>query len=209
MRYIIIAAGLLLLLLPATLCAQDENIRGAVVTRTGLLIVWNEPHNNFTIEVKAKTFEQVKNKNLAFLVDGKFLQVVTAFTGDFISDIQKQQQPDEKTILLSHRDWESKYLEQTVGEPLKVDSEAISLANGKPALFWSFLVPEKDRAKVKRQVFLTVCKGESVLVLNGAVTPEVSEQAVRQFLLETINTLRIRERPLSRAEAVELATTVN
>ena len=206
MRYVKIVSLLFLVFVPTVLRAQDENVRGAIATRTGLLIIWNEPENNFTIEIKGKTVERVPNKNLAFLIDGKFLQIVTAHNDDFLTDGQKQQKLDEKTILLTHRNWESKFLEDTVGEKLAVDSEEISLVNSKAALLWSFLVPQKDRDKVKRQVFLSTCKGSSVLVLNGAVTSDVDENAVRRFLLETVATLKIREKPLSQKEAVELAS---
>jgi hypothetical protein len=202
--------GLLLLgFAPVISNGQDEHVRGAVATKTGLLIVWNEPQNNFTIQIRGKAVERVQNKNLAFLIDGKFIQIVTAFNKDFLGGAQSEQKLDEKAILLAHRDWESKYLRETVGEKLTVDSEEISLSDGKPALLWSFLTPEKDREKVKRQVFLTVCKGESVLVLNGAETSEIDRETVRRFLLETIATLKIRKGPLSRADAVELASKTN
>src|SRR5258708_7009814 len=209
MRYIKPLAFLFLLFMPAILRAQDENVRGAIAIRSGLLIIWNEPGNNFTVEIKGKTVERVPNKNLAFMIDGKFLQIVTALDKDFLTDTQKQQKLDERTTLLAHRDWELKYLEQTVGEKLTVDSEEISIPNSKPALIWTFPVPPKDRDKVKKQVFLSVCKAESVLVLNGAVTSDADENVVRRFLLETVATLKIREKPLSRGEAVELASKAN
>jgi len=209
MRCLKLIGLLLLVLTPVVSYAQDDNVRGAVATRSGLLVVWNEPQNNFTIEIKGKAFERVQNDNLAFLMDGKFIQIVTAIDKAFLTDSQQQQRLDERAILRAHRDWESKYLGDTASEKLVVDSEEISLSNGKSALLWSFLSPQKDREKVKRQIFLCVCKGESVLVLNGAETTDVDRDTVRRFLLETIATLKTGEKPLSRAEAVELARKVN
>lgn len=209
MRFTIVVFLLLLVLAPHFSYAQDENVRGAIATGSGLLIVWNEPQNNFTIGIKGKAVRPVPNTNLAFLIDGKFIQVVTAFNKDFLTNSQKLQKLDEKALLLAHRDWESKYMEDTVGEKLAIDSEEMLLTNGKPALLWSFATPERDREKVRRQVFLSVCKGESILVLNGAETPEIDKDTVRRFLLETVLTLKIREKPLSRVEAMELASKAN
>ncbi|MGB7203696.1 MAG: hypothetical protein WBD16_15735 [Pyrinomonadaceae bacterium] len=208
MRYSIIAL-LLHAFFPLFATAQDENVRGAIQTQTGLFIIWNEPNNNFTIEVTGKVVERIPNKNLAFLIDGKFLQIVTAFKKDFLSDKQKEQKLDEKSILSAHLSWESTYLEKTIGEKLEINSEAITLSNSKNAVLWSFLVPKKDQGEVKRQVFLTTVKDESVLVLNGAVTSKVGEDAVRQFLLQTATTLTIRSKPLTLNEAKELASKMN
>ncbi len=202
-------AFLFLVLFPITSFAQDEKVRGAVETKSGLLIVWNEPKNNFTLEVKGKDFERVPNKNIAFLVDGKFLQITSAFNRDFLAEDQRKEKLDEKAILTTHGDWESNYLGQVLGENLKIDSEHIKLSNSKNALLWSFMVPKNVKGEVKKQIFLSVTKGESVLVLNGAVTSTVNEEAVRRFLLETAVTLKVSEKALSRKEAEDLALKIN
>jgi len=197
------------LFLSTTSRAQDENIRGIVRTANGVLVVWNEPGNNFTLEVKGKNFEPIQNKNVAFLLDGKFLQIVTALTSDFLTDAQRQQKLDDKGILTAHREWESKYLEGSIGDKLKLDSEFVSLSNGKTGLLWSFPVPENAGGTVDRQIFLTLVKGDRVMVLNGAVTPTINGAAVRKFLLDTVQTLRTSVNPLTQEDAQKLAGKAN
>lgn len=209
MRFSIKTCILLFLILTGLAAAQDENIRGVVKSPNGILIVWNQPSNNFTLQVKGNDVEPVENRNLAFLIDGKFLQVVTAFKKDFLSDKQKKEDLDDKSILAAHLIWESSYLEQVVGEKLDIISETISLPNNKAAILWSFRTPEKDRGEVLRQVFLTTVNGESVLALNGAVTSSVGESTVRDFLLATAATLSVRDKPLTQKEAKELASKMN
>ena len=203
----ILLASFLLALSTASF-AQDQNIRGAVKSRDGLLIVWNEPDNNFTLYVKSISIEPIPNRNLAFLFDDKFLQIVSAQKNDFLTDAQKKQSLDEAAVLSAHRDWESNYLSGELGEKLKIESEQIKLSNGKPALIWSF-VPPKNSGTVKKQVFITVASRVAIVVLNGASTATVSEQAVRTFLLDTINTLHLTEKPLSQADAVKMASKKN
>ncbi len=209
MRFSIKTCILLILILTGLTTAQDENIRGVVKSPNGILIVWNQPSNNFTLQVKGNDVEPVENRNLAFLIDGKFLQVVTAFKKDFLSDKQKKEDLDDKSILAAHFIWESSYLEQVVGEKLDIISETISLPNNKAAILWSFRTPEKDKGEVLRQVFLTTVNGESVLALNGAVTSSVGESTVRDFLLATAATLSVRDKPLTQKEAKELASKMN
>ena len=201
---IVLFVGLLL----AFVCpgvAQDENVRGAVKTSDGLLIVWNQPDNNFSIRAKGVRLERVPNQNMAFLFDDKFLQVVAALKADFLTNDQKTQSLDEVAVLNTHRDWESKFLSEKLGKKLDVQSEQIKLSDGKSALIWSF-VPPHDAGSVKKQFFLTVVHREAVVFLNGAATATASEQTVRRFLLETIGTLRSSNKPLSQSEAVKLAS---
>lgn len=201
---------LLVLILPVTgIYGQDDRVRGAVRTKSGLLIIWNEPKGNFTLELRGKEFEPVENKNVAFLVDGKFLQIVSPFRSEFLSAELKPEKLDESKILAIHRDWEADYLGNVLKEKLHVESEEIKLKNDKAALIWSFVVPKSAGGSVKKQIFLTVVKRDSLLALNGAVTPEVTEELVRRFLIETANTLRVYEKPLTQKDAIELAEKAN
>ena len=196
-------------LVPIATVAQDDNVRGAVRTESGFLIVWNQPKNNFALYVNGKDFERVPNQNLAFLVNGKFLQITAAFKKDFLTGGQLQQDLNETGILLAHKNWESNYLGQLLHETLKIDSEPVKLSTNKDALLWSFLVPESSKSEVKKQMFLTVVNGESVVVLNGAVTSTVDEATVRRFLFEVAVTLKASKKALSREDAVKLASKMN
>jgi len=187
--------------------AQNENIRGILRTPTGLLVVWNEPGNNFTLDVKGSNFENIPNQDVAFLLDGKFLQVVSASTKDVLADSKRQQKLDDNEILIAHQTWETKYLKDDAGATPKISSEFIKLSNGKTALLWSYRMSEKPGAE--RPVFLTVVKDDHVLELNGKITPTVSQTAARNFLLETIQTLKTSPNPLSQADAQRLARTPN
>jgi hypothetical protein len=187
--------------------AQNENIRGILRTSTGVLVVWNEPGNNFTLDVKGSNFENIPNQDVAFLLDGKFLQVVSASTKDVLADSKRQQKLDDNEILIAHQTWETKYLKDDAGAAPKISSEFIKLLNGKTALLWSYRMSEKPGAE--RPVFLTVVKDDHVLELNGKITATVTQTAARNFLIETIQTLKTSPTPLSQADAQRLAGKAN
>ena len=187
--------------------AQNENIRGILRTSTGVLVVWNEPGNNFTLDVKGSNFENIPTKDVAFLLDGKFLQVVTASTIDILADSKRQQKLDDNEILIAHQTWETKYVKDDAGATPKISSEFLKLSNGKTALLWSYRMSEKPGAE--RPVFLTVVKDDHVLELNGKITPTVTQTMARSFLLETIQTLKTTPNPLTQEDAQRLAGKAN
>jgi len=206
MKFLIVTLFIIAALSTATR-AQNENIRGILRTSTGILVVWNEPGNNFTLEAKGTNFENITNSNVAFHLDGKFLQLVTVSTTDVLADSKRQQKLDDNELLIAHQTWETKYLKDDAGAAPKISSEFIKLSNGKTALLWSYRMSEKPGAE--RPVFLTVVKDDHVLELNGKITATVTQTAARNFLIETIQTLKTSPTPLSQADAQRLAGKAN
>jgi hypothetical protein len=203
MRHIkIISLTLLILLSASNLFAQNEEQGGILKTDNGILIVWNEPNNNYTIEFKGSDIQPVPDQRLLFMVDGKFLQMKTVAKKDFLKKAQLKDL-DDKAILTAHRDWEVKYLSGVFKETLKIDSSWQKLSNGMDALWWNFEMPPKEKGQAKKQVYLIVSKGDHILLLNSAVTDKIDEKTAQEFLLATMATLKINKKPLSLKKAQE------
>jgi len=203
MRYIKIITLTLLILFSATnLLAQDDEQGGIIKTDKGILIIWNEPKNNYTLEIKGNEIKPIPDKRIMFLADGKFLQLMTVPKKDFLKKAQKQDL-DDKAILTAHRDWEVQYLGGVFKETLKIDSSWQKLSNGMDALWWNFEMPAKEKSQAKKQVYLIVSKGDHILLLNSVVTDKVDEKTVQQFLTDTMATLKIYKKPLSLKKAQE------
>lgn len=203
MRYIkIITLTFLILFSTINLLAQDGERGGIIKTDKGILIIWNEPKNNYTLEIKGNEIKPIPDKRIMFLADGKFLQLMTVPKKDFLKKAQKQDL-DDKAILAAHRDWEAQYLGTVFKETLKVDSSWQKLSNKTDALWWSFEMPSKTNSQAKKQVYLIVSKGDYILLLNSVVTEKVDEKTVQQFLMDTMATLKINKKPLSLKRAQE------
>src|SRR5262249_25142573 len=134
-------------------------------------------------------------ERVQFSVDGMFLQILTAPIKNFMEDSTRQKL-DDRAILEAHRDWEVKFMESEYKEKLKVESSWQKLSNGKDALAWGINVPESARSNVKKQVSLTAVKGDHVMMLGGVVTDTIEEQTSRQMLLNTIETLKVSDKPI-------------
>ena len=199
---IILASIILVSIFTVNMFTQDDDSGGILKTEKGILIVWNEPNNNYTIEVKGNDIRPFADSPLIFYVDKKILQIKTVAKKEFVNNLETAGL-DDKSILIAHRDWEVKYLSSLFKQSLKIDSAWQKLTNGMDALLWNFEMPSNGNSQAKKQVFLVISKGDYILLLNSAVTDSIDEKTVRQFLLETIETLKINKKPLSLKKAQE------
>ena len=173
---------------------QGDYRSGAIKSSSGYLLVWNQPNNYYILEIKGKDVRQTSTERKVFSIDGMFLQIVDAPIENFLQAAQRQKL-DDKAILDTHRDWEVKFLESEYKAKLEIESSWQKLTNGKDALLWLASVPETAKTNVKKQMYLTLVKGDQVLMLGGAVTGTTEENAARQLLLNTIETLKTSDKP--------------
>jgi hypothetical protein len=64
------------------------------------------------------------------------------------------------------------------------------------ASLWEFDMPEGINAEVKAQLYVTVVRGDYVLMLNCEATTSTPKVEVRKFLLDTIATLKTSSDPI-------------
>ena len=179
----------------ALLTDPKEDLRsGTIKTLSGYLLVWNQRNNYYILEIKGKDVRQTSTERKFFSVDGMFLQIVDAPI-DNVVEAAKKPSLDDKAILEAHRDWEAKYLEEEYKAKLEITSSWQKLSNGKDALLWGATLPETAKGNVKKQVYLTMVKGDYILMLGGAVTDTIGENATHQLLLTTIETLKTSDKP--------------
>jgi hypothetical protein len=145
-----------------------------ITTADGVLFVWNVHELHFTLAVKGKDIKRVNDPDHIFLnVDGKILQIQAA----------------------ENRDWESKYIEGLLKSKLALHSFSVNTSVLGTASLWEFDMPEGMNAEVKMQLYVTVVRGDYVVMLNGEATTTTSEAEVRKFLLDTFATLKISSDP--------------
>jgi hypothetical protein len=182
--------------------AQAGEQSGMIKTAKGILVVWNEPGNYYTVEIKGNKILPAEQP-LLFQVDGKFFQIQTAEKKAFLKD-SNDKNLDDKAILSAHRDWEGDYISGIIHSKLKIDSVWLKLANNMDVLAWSYNMPKvKDNQSAKRQLYLAVVKRDHVFLLNGAVTANDDEKEIQRLLLDTMNTMRSSDKSLSLKDASE------
>lgn len=191
---------LLLLVLPSICAAQQDDGIAAIKTYDGYLLVWNQPGIYFNLNIKGKTVEpKNSSENVLFAVDRMFFQVQSVAITEFMKDDGKQR-PDDKTILLAHRDWESDFIQHTLNKKITVKSIPQKLKNGQDALLWKYDMPSlapELHSTAREQVYLTVVSKDHVILLNSAVEGATTADMAQTLLLDTISTLKVSTTPIN------------
>ena len=199
-RRVAILTLILLFAADARAASQEQGI-SAIKTGDGILLVWNQPNDFFTLEVKGTDIRPLGSERVFFEVDGVVFQVQSAAVSQFLKSGTEGR--SAQSVLDAHRDWEAAHIEGLLGKKLKVASSPLKLKGGGEALLWKFDMPEGLNGEAKQQMFVTVLNGENVLLLNGVVSEKVREAAVEQFLVATAGTLKRSPKPIDLRELQE------
>ena len=186
--------------------AQEQDGWTAIKTDNGILFVWNRKDLSFTLLVKGNEIRPMDTSdNIFFSVDGLVFQIQSLPISNFAPDARKNKL-DDKAILFAHREWEAKFIaEELLHHKLTVQTSITKLASGAEGLIWQFDVPKAVGGDANKQLYLTVVSKDYVILLNSVVTDSVSEETVRKFLLDTINTLKVSD---SRIDVKKLQDTI-
>jgi hypothetical protein len=182
---------------------QQDYRTAAIKTESGALLVWNQPDNYFTLEIKGQDVRPNNStSDIFFKVDGLIIQVQVAAISQFVKDSNKESQTAQ-AILAAHRDWEAGYAGGIFHKKLDVQSSPLKLKSGSDALFWKFEMPKGFNQEAKKQLYVTVINNGYVIVLNGVVTEQTKEEDVKQLLLRIMETLKVSLTPFNLQELQE------
>ena len=175
---------------PSVVSFQQEDGWVAIKTDDGILFVWNVRELHFTLAVKGKDIKPLNDPDhIFFMVDDKILQIQVAPIREFAPDA-KEKKLDDRAILAAHRDWESSFIEGLLKTKVQLHTFNVRLSNGGDASLWQFDMPAGTNVEEKTQLYLTVVRGDGVVMLNSVATATTSEETTRKFLLDTMATLK-------------------
>jgi hypothetical protein len=191
----LLSIGVLLLSAAAALAQGTANGTTLIKTARGLLVVHNEQGLNFTLELNGKEVKPTDAPDYVFVqIDGRMTQVHTVGVDQFAPDT-KDKKLNDWLVLEKYRDWEVDYIGNVMTTKLKVASEYLTLDQNRLALFWSFPTPTSVNAAVRTQLYLTVLNRGHVIALNCAIENNDNEAAAKKFMLATLATLKVSEKP--------------
>lgn len=167
-----------------------------VKSKDGVIFVDNRTDLHYTLALKGNDVKPLGSGEHIFLgVDGLVLQIQVAELRRFAPDARKNKL-DNKAILAAHRNWELEFLEGLLKTKLTIQSTNWKLASGADGLGWQFDMPAALNAQAEKQLYLTTVSGDYVIMLNAIADKNNSEAKARQFLLDTIATLKINAGPI-------------
>ena len=192
-KHLISASVVLLCALTSMAQTDDSPQRAAVRTPQGARFIWNQPGNNFTLDIRGNDVRPNNSTtDVYFKADGTVIQIQVAAIGQFVSASDR---PDNRKILIAHRDWEAQHAETILGNLTVTETTDVKLETGRQALFWKFAVPEKFAQVGKTSEFLTTVNGNYVIVVAANAADQSNEERVRQVLVNTLLTLKVSDKP--------------
>ena len=175
----------------------DSSMIEKIKTPKGMLVISNEAGNYFSFEIKGKEISSLPGGLMRFSVDGKYLEMMQHDKTPFVKETDKISLT-ELEILELHRKWYSDQIEKTFGAKLQVETIPLKIMMEKDVLKWSFpMPPEAGYKHLKRQAYISIVKGDQILMLNSAWTTEIVEyKEISQLLWDTLTTLKVSDKPI-------------
>jgi hypothetical protein len=171
----------------------NENQTVIMQTQDGILVVSNNGDVSFAIEFKGKDFKPLEHQNIMFTVDGRVVQFVQVANSEFAKPATKT--PIDQELLIMHKDWEGKYLNDSLKSNAVVKFENAILTGNRAALFWEYPMPAKENQQVISQLFLTTVVGKSLAVLNVVLEKADTKQAARDYMTKSLSSLKTSPKP--------------
>lgn len=137
----------------------------------GMVIVWNQSAPYFKVKVEGSDVAGYGSEYLMFTVDGVLLQIQSTELKDFCPDGSLK---DPEAILIAHRDWEFRYIEDVLHAKCALRSWTGRLADGSPVLYWDVTPEQAPPKSAGKRLFCTRYKDGSVITVNSTETSEVS-----------------------------------
>ncbi len=186
-------AAMIVCLLSPVISAQKAKTYGKLSIKTayGYLFISNTSEKSFTLEIRGKEVEAIKEgNNPTFIVDEKLLQIVQADTKAFVSANAKL---TEEQILEKDKIWESEYLSGAFKKKLELKTEKVTVKDFK-TMFWGYTRPSMNE-EYDRDYLLTKVVGKEVLALSSSLFIGEKLPDYQNFLADTLATLKISDEP--------------
>ena len=189
----LLVAAMAIFLLSPLISAQQKIIYGRLSIKTdyGYLFISNTTEKSYTFEIRGKDIEEIKGgSHPTFVVDEKLLQIIQVDKKAFVSGNEKL---TEEEILEKHKVWESDYLSGEFGKKLDLKIEKVIVKDFK-TMFWGFQRPIAN-TEYDRDYLLTKVVGNNILALNVSLYVGDKLSDYQKFLVETLGTLKISDKP--------------
>lgn len=171
-----------------------------LVTRNGVMVVYNFPNSHFTIRVEGKDVRPMQ-RPFVFLIDNRALQLVLVNTADITGLAACKTIADS---LKAHRAYEVGYLEGVVKTKITVaEDEFIDHPSG-PMLFWRFSLPDAMNAQLPHQLFVTFIVGDKLLAISSPGSKTDSLDEIKSWLVRFAATRIVYPGPIDIDKLTEL-----
>lgn len=180
-------------------------------TESGYLYVFNFEKDAYQIELKGvelKYFDE--HIPLAFYIDNKFINLLFVLEKNYWKiEPNKANNAAENDFLAAHKTWERDYFSERYKTELSVTADIFNLKSDRKVMYWSLLMPETLNLAYTHQTYLTTLVGKNIVGISGTAKSADDMKKNREYLIETMNTLKVSEKPFNIQELRKLHKELN
>jgi len=174
-------------------------------TESGYLIVHNREKDSYSIEFRGAKFDPHEGEHPIFTIDDKLVQIVSVANNNYWKPKgNAKNEPTDTELLEAHKIWESEYLGGELKAKLSVTSEIFDIERSRKVMFWSFPMPKALGSDFSHQIFLTTLVNKNIIALNASPKSSGDQKTYREYLVESMNSLKISAKPFNVKELQEL-----
>lgn len=183
---------------PGTPAKTGELGIHVIQTEKGYLIVNNRETDSYTLEFRGIEFDPQDGDHPVFTIDDRLVQIVSVPKKNYWTPkANAKGEPSDDDLLEAHKIWERDYLAGALKARLSVTSEIFDIERKRKVMYWSFAMPKELESDFSHQIFLTTLIGKDVLGLNASPKTAAEQRAYRDYLVESMNTLKTSSKPFN------------
>jgi hypothetical protein len=150
----------------------------------GMIVIWNQSPPYFKVKVEGRDVAGYGSEYLMFTVDGVMLQIQSTALREFCPD---ESLKDPEAILIAHRDWECRYMQDVLRTKCTLRSWTGRLTDGSPVLYWDVTPDKAPSNGATTRVFCTRYKDGSVITTNSVETADVNLDRAKNIAFYAIS----------------------
>ena len=144
-----------------------------------------EKEKNYAVALPGEV--EKSNHPKIITVDGKALQYLVI---DKKEHAEKAGSTDDMKVLVTFVSGETGYIASQFMADINIRMEAVQMADGRKAIYWSYNMPAGTSDEVEMQHFLNVVEGDVIFGLASTQFQGDSEAEIKKMLVDTLNSLK-------------------
>jgi len=163
--------------------ANDVDV-AAIKDPHGMVVIWNRSAPYFKMHMEGRKFSGYGEERAIFTVDNVTVEVVSTEVTQFYDEGRPK---DPRSILIAHRNWEYRYLQEIAGADCVLRSWEGTLLDGTPVIFWDAGPEKPAEGDAKRHLFFSRYQDGSVLTVSSPEMNDISWDAALNLLYYSIS----------------------
>jgi hypothetical protein len=191
----------LFFLFAATIISLNLLSQGLIGTSTSLIIVYNNPDNNFYIQLDGVDKKKTEQPTV-FILDNNLVQVLALSKSKFLPDNFKSK--SQTDIIKAYIKWESDYIKESYKWDVNIKTENLKTRSNKEVVFWAYDMPTGEEivtdstktTPTQTQMFILRIVKDYIVGINTPLFDADQYEKNKTYLIKNIDNIVTSEKEI-------------